>query len=210
MLSADDYIQAIVAVFVITDPIGKSVFFLLLTKDDPNKRAKSAFTVCMTVAIILGAAALVGRQLLDAMGIHLGAFGFTGGIIVAGMGLEMLGTGQASRAQGRQRESAHDPPGDDDSLFVPFAMPLIAGPGAITVIISLANQTNSWAATWMALIAIGLNVVIMFAAFVFLAGHLSKLSDRAIGIFTRFGGLVIATIGVQLAFGGIKSFFELP
>ena len=73
MLSADDYIQAIVAVFVITDPIGKSVFFLLLTKEAPQKRVQNATTVCMAVAIILGGSALIGRQLLDLMGIHLGA-----------------------------------------------------------------------------------------------------------------------------------------
>jgi small neutral amino acid transporter SnatA (MarC family) len=61
----------------------------------------------------------------------------------------------------------------------------------------------------MALLAVGVNLLIMAAAFVFLAGYLSKLSDRAIGIFTRFAGLVVATIRVQLAFNGIKSFFEL-
>ena len=209
MLSMDDYVQAIIAVFVITDPIGKSIFFLLLTKDAPQKRVQSAITVCVTVAIILGGAAVIGRQLLDAMGIHLGAFGFTGGLIVAGMGLEMLGTGHTSRAQGDRRDEPHTPPDEDDSLFVPFAMPLIAGPGAITVVITLASKVNSWEATWMALIAVGVNVLIMAAAFIFLAGYLSKLSDRAIGIFTRFGGLVVATIGVQLAFNGIKSFFEL-
>ena len=209
MLSADDYVQAIVAVFVITDPIGKSVFFLLLTQDAPQRRVQSALLVCATVSIILGGAAVVGRQLLDALGIHLGAFGFTGGLIVTGMGLEMLGSGNTSRAQGAPRKDAHAPPGDDDSLFVPFAMPLIAGPGAITVVISLATQGSNWESIWMTLLAVGINVLLMFAAFVFLAGFLSKLSDRAIGIFTRFGGLIVATIGVQLAFGGIKSFFGL-
>lgn len=210
MLSADDYIQAIVAVFVITDPIGKSVFFLLLTKATPQRRVQSASTVCVAAAIILGGAALIGRQMLDLMGIHLGAFGFTGGLIVAGMGLEMLGSGKGTRAQGPQRDGAHDPPDDEDSLLVPFTMPLIAGPGAITVIISLTTKQEGWESTWMALIAVAVNVAIMFVAFVFLSGYLSKLSDRAIGIFSRFGGLVIATIGVQLAFNGIKSFYELP
>ena len=61
----------------------------------------------------------------------------------------------------------------------------------------------------MALIAVAANVLIMGAAFIFLAGYLAKLSDRVLGIFTRFGGLIVATIGVQLAFNGIKSFFEL-
>ena len=88
-------------------------------------------------------------------------------------------------------------------------MPLIAGPGAITVVITLASKVDSWEATGLALVAVGVNVLIMVMAFIFLAGYLSKLSDRAIGIFTRFGGLVVATIGVQLAFNGIKRFFEL-
>lgn len=209
MLSWDDYLQAIVAVFVITDPIGKSIFFLLLTKDAPQKRVASALTVCAAVTVILGGAALVGRQLLDALGIHLGAFGFTGGLIVAAMGLEMLGSGHSSRAQGDERDAPHTPPADDDSLFIPFAMPLIAGPGAITVVITLASQVDSWQATWMALVAVGVNILIMGIAFVFIASYLAKLSDRAIGIITRFGGLIVATIGVQLAFNGIKSFFEL-
>jgi multiple antibiotic resistance protein len=60
---------------VITDPIGKSVFFLLLTKETPKSRVRSAITVGITVAIILGGAALVGRQLLDAMGIHIAPSG---------------------------------------------------------------------------------------------------------------------------------------
>jgi hypothetical protein len=59
-------------------------------------------------------------------------------------------------------------------------MPLIAGPGAITVVITLASQFDSWESTWMALLAVGVNLLIMAAAFVFLAGYLSKLSDRAI------------------------------
>lgn len=208
MLSIDDYLQAIVAVFVIADPIGKSIFFLLLTKEAPENRVKNALTVCVTVAIILGIAALAGRQLLDVLGIHLGAFGFTGGLIVAGMGLEMLGTGHGSRAQGETRD-AHEPPDEDDSLIVPFSMPLIAGPGAITVVITLAAKTPDWEATWMALLAVGVNVAIMGFCFVFVANYLSRLSNRAVNIFTRFGGLVVMTIGVQLAFNGIRSFFEL-
>lgn len=207
----DDYVQAFVAVFVITDPVGKSIFFLLLTKDaTPAKRFRSAMTVSATVLVILGGAALVGRLLLDVMGIHLGAFGLTGGLIVALMGLEMLGTGHSTRAQGDRREGPHVPPDDDDSLLVPFAMPLIAGPGAITVVITLASSEDNWQPTWMALVAVMANVAIMAGSFIFLAGYLSRLSDRVIAIITRFGGLIVATIGVQLALNGIKSFYELP
>ncbi len=130
-----------------------------------------------------------------------------GGVIVALMGLEMLGTGSPSRAQGDSRDGPHSAPDPDGSLFVPFAMPLIAGPGAITVIITLAAKSDTWDVVWMALVAIAVNLVVMFLCFVFLASYLPKLSERAIAIFTRFGGLIVATIGVQLAFNGVKSFF---
>lgn len=209
MLSWDDFIQAIVAVFVIVDPVGKSIFFLLLTKEKPNQRFQSALLVCTTVLIILGGTALIGKQVLDAIGIHLGAFGFTGGFIVAIMGLEMLGTGAQSRAQGQQPPSPHAEPEEDDALLVPFAMPLIAGPGAITVVITLAAQSEGWGATIMTLAAVVFNVLILMLSFVFLAGFLTKLSNRAISIATRFGGLIVATIGIQLAFSGIKTYFEI-
>ncbi len=208
-LSVDDYIQAIVAVFVITDPIGKSIFFLLLTEDAPQQRPRNALRVATTVGVILGTSALVGRQLLDLMGIHLGAFGFTGGVIVALMGLEMLGTGHSTRAQGDPRDPPHQVPSCEDSLFVPLAMPLIAGPGAITVVITLASRSDGWEASFMALVAVAANVAIMLAAFLLMAQYLSRLSDRTIGTVTRFGGLMVATIGVQLALNGIKSFFGL-
>ena len=54
-----------------------------------------------------------------------------------------------------------------------------------------------------------INVALMFIAFVFLARFMEALSDRAINIVTRFGGLIVATIGVQLAFAGIKNYFDL-
>lgn len=207
MLSFDDYVQAIVGVLVITDPLGKAVFFLMFTKDKPQTRTRAALLVALTVGLILGVSALAGRELLDIMGIHLGAFGFAGGVIVALMGLEMLADGSPSRAQGG--DSAREGVAPDDSLLVPFSMPFIAGPGAITVVITLAARADSWQATWMALLAVGVSVLTLLFSFLVLGKYLAKMSDRAITITTRFGGLIVATIGVQLAFNGIKSFFGL-
>ena len=89
-LSWELVVQAIVAVVIITDPITRGFFFAALTKDEPQNRVKYVRSIAITVAVVLFVAALVGRQLLDIMGINLGAFGFVGGLIVAAMGLEML------------------------------------------------------------------------------------------------------------------------
>lgn len=208
MLNWDDYLQAIIAVFIITDPLGKPVFFALLTQGMSKiERRKAAFKVITTVAVILGGAALVGKFLLDAIGIHLGAFGLTGGIIVALMGFEMMALGEPSKAQGGH--DSREVPNPDDQLLVPFVMPFIAGPGAITIVITEASRTGGYDSVIMALIAVGVTILTMCFSFIFLTDQMAKISDRTMNIITKFGGLIIATIGIQLALNGIKSFFQL-
>ena len=208
MLTVKDYLEAIIAVFIITDPIGRPIFFAMLTQGmTSGERKKAALKVISAVAIILGGAALVGKWLLDIMGIHLGAFGFTGGIIVAAMGFEMMSMGEPSKVQGGK--VSRDTPKPDDHLLVPFAMPFIAGPGAITVVITLSTQTGTMDSVVLALVAVGAAVLTMCFTFLFLTDHLAKISQRTMNIVTKFGGLIIATIGVQLALNGIKNFFDI-
>ena len=208
MLTWDDYLQAIIAVFVITDPLGRPVFFAMLTKEmTKDARRKAAFKVIATVAAILVFAALVGKIVLDAIGIHLGAFGFVGGLIVALMGFEMMAMGEPSRVQGGH--DSREAPKAEDQLMVPFAMPFIAGPGAITVVITLSAKTESFDSTLMALAAVAFSVVAMTITFTYLTDVITKISSQAINVATKFGGLLIATIGAQLALSGIKSFFEM-
>lgn len=208
MLTINNYIEAIIAVFIITDPLGRPIFFAMLTKGmSRHERRKAAIKVISTVAIILGGAALVGKLLLDAIGIHLGAFGFTGGLIVAAMGFEMLSLGEPSKAQGGKH--SRENPNPDDHLIVPFAMPFIAGPGAITIVITLATQTGNMDSIVLALTAVGVSVLTMCLTFLVFTDYLARIPDRAMNIITKFGGLIIATIGVQLALNGIKSYFTI-
>ena len=208
MLNLDDYIQAIVAVLVITDPMSRPIFFAMLTQSmTPSERRKAAIKVIAAVAVILAGAAIVGKMLLDAIGIHLGAFGFTGGLIVAAMGIEMMSMGEPSKAQGGKE--SRDIPNPEDHLLVPFVMPFIAGPGAITIVITLSTHTGNTDSVMMALVAVGVSVLAMCFTFLFLTDYLVKIPERAMNVITKFGGLIIATIGVQLAFDGIKNFFEI-
>ncbi len=208
MLGWDEYLQAIIAVLVITDPIGRPIFFAMLTKDmSKGERRAAALKVVAAVAVILGVSAVAGKPILDAIGIHLGAFGLVGGLIVAWMGLEMLAGGEPSRAQGGH--DAVEPPDPEDQLLVPFAMPFIAGPGAITIVITLASQTGETDAVIMALVAVGVAVVLLGITLTFLTDLLVKIPPKAMTLVTKFGGLLIATIGTQLALNGIKQFFDI-
>ena len=206
-MDADFYAQAIISVLVITDPITRGIFFKTLTEHEPQNRRKYVRTITITVAIVLGVAAVAGKELLDLIGIDLGAFGIAGGLVVALMGFEMLFGGEPSRAQGG--EEAHEEPASfEGSVIVPYAIPFVAGPGAITLVITLASSTENAEGTIAALVAVAVAVILLPICHLFLAERVN-LSESAIGIATKFGGLLIATIGIQLMLNGIDRFFEI-
>jgi multiple antibiotic resistance protein len=201
------YAQAIISVLVITDPLTRGIFFKALTEHEPERRREYVRKITLTVAIVLGVAALAGREILDLIGINLGAFGIAGGIVVALMGFEMLFGGEPSRAQGG-KEAHEEPESFEGSVIVPYAIPFIAGPGAMTLVITLAASTDNGEGTIAALIAVAVAVVLLPICHMFIADKVN-LSENAMQIATKFGGLLIATIGIQLMLNGIDTFFEI-
>lgn len=203
------FIQAIIGVVVITDPITRGIFFKVLTEHEPERRREYVRRITIVVAVILFTSALIGRELLEAIGINLGAFGVAGGFIVTLMGFEMLFGGEPSRAQGgEQAHEEPDPESFEGQVVVPYAMPFIAGPGAITLVISISSGTSDFSGAIAALVACAVAVILLPIGHLLIAEKLS-LSENAMKIATKFGGLLIATIGVQLMLGGIKTFFGI-
>ena len=209
MSGIDFYVQAIISVMVLVDPITRGVFFRILTENEPERRKKYVLRIMLTVALLLGGAALVGREALDLVGINLGAFGIAGGLVVALMGFEMLFGGEPSRTQGGQK--AHDDPqplSAEGSVMVPYTIPFMAGPGAITTVITISASGEGGAGVIAALIAVAVSVALIPVGHLWLANRLN-VSQRSMDLMTKFGGLFIATIGVQLMLNGVKIFFEL-
>ncbi|HMT05624.1 MAG: MarC family protein [Solirubrobacterales bacterium] len=200
------YIQSIVAVVVITDPVTRGIFFRQLTAAEPERRVEFVRRITIVVAVTLFGAALVGRELLDLLGINLGAFGVAGGLVVTLMGFEMLFGGEPSRAQGG-KESREQPESFDGSVVVPYAIPFIAGPGAITTVITIAASADNGEGTIVALVAVAVAVALLPVGHLLVAKYL-KLSEQAESVVTKIGGLLITTIGIQLMLSGIQRFFE--
>lgn len=195
--------------FVITDLITRGFFFKTLTENEPERRREYAFRIAAAVAIILGISAVAGREILDIIGINLGAFGAAGGLVVVLMGFEMLFGGEPSRAQGG--EEAHEEPNPESfegQVLVPYAMPFVAGPGAITLVISIAAGTSDASGALAALVAVAIAVILLPIGHLLIAQKLN-LSDNTMKIATKMGGLLIATIGIQLMLSGIQTYFSV-
>ncbi|MFF0065952.1 MarC family protein [Streptomyces sp. NPDC005279] len=202
-------VQATISMILLVDPFMRGIFFRMLTENEPERRREYVGRIMLTIAVTLGGAALVGKELLDLVGINMGAFGFAGGLVLALMGFEMLFGGEPSRAQGGAR--AHEEPepkSAEDSIVVPYAIPFMAGPGAITSVITIASAGGGWSGPVAALIAVGITVALIPVGHLWLANRVN-LSAQGTAILTRFGGLFVATIGIQLMLGGIKTYFGL-
>ncbi|MBP2144770.1 small neutral amino acid transporter SnatA (MarC family) [Methanofollis sp. W23] len=98
---------------------------------------------------------------------------------------------------------------DEGSLIMPLSIPLITGPGAITTAITLAYQGDQIDPLIATLIGVGVVAVIIFVSMDYLGGLISEVSDRTMELLLRPGGLVLATLGVQILPGGVMRYFGL-
>jgi multiple antibiotic resistance protein len=200
-------VQSIISMVVITSPMDpiKVMFFNQAIADPPRNRTWAAGRVALYVALILGGTALAGRQLLDLIGIDLNAFSVVGGLIIALMGFEMLYGGGASKTQGEEQRQAG--PVEGDALLIPLTLPLIAGPGAMTTTITIAASRDGSEGVTAALIGAGVVALIAFVAYALLSGVFTKIRPATMAVIARIGGLLLATIGVQMLLGGLGRFF---
>ena len=203
------YVQATISVLVIVDPFIRGIFFRTLTEHEPERRAEYVRKLMIVVGITLGISALAGRELLELLGINLGAFGVAGGFVLTLMGFEMLLGGEPSRTQGgEEAREQQTPESAEDQILVPYAIPFLCGPGAITTVITLSSSTSDGSGAIAALVAVAITVALLPVGHLWLINRIN-ISEKTMGIVTRFGGLFIATVGVQLMLGGIQTFFGL-
>ncbi len=206
-MDIDFILRATVGLLVITAPFDpvKLMFFNDVLARGSQGRTAAALRLAGYVTVILVVSALIGKELLEGMGINLAAFAAVGGLVIAGMGFEMLYSGGASQAQGeKQREEG---PTASDGLLIPLAIPLIAGPGAITTTITFSSQNTTWAGLGAMAIAIAAVAVVSFVFYRFMGDLLARVKPTTIAILARLGGLILATLGVQMLLSGVRDFF---
>jgi len=197
---------ATVPLIAMTNPVAEVPLFLGLVPDTSYRTVnRTALKAALGVWGILAVAAVGGLQLLAVLGIEVSAFRAAGGLLLVVMGLEML-QGREPEAHGVERG-----PEDEDALWVPLVMPLLAGPGAIVTTVTLAVREAYFVwwipvATMVAIALTALAVYLTLALGGFIARHLHGRGTR---ILTRFSGLILVAIGFQMGFTGIEEFFGL-
>jgi len=196
MLLFEYTVLAISSLFVIVDPIAIVPTFLAMTPEEtPAQRIRMARLACVVMVAVLLAFALLGKRILEFLGIQLPAFQIAGGIVLLLVALDML-RAQRSRVQETSEEKAAGTIKDDIAV-TPLAVPMLAGPGAISTAILLHNRAETFMQEVLLCVAI-LAVGVMTYVILHFSAHGARwLSPIVLRITTRIMGLLLAAIAVQ-------------
>ena len=192
------------SLFVIVDPIGLVPAFLAMTehntRDDRVRMARLASIVTFFVLVLF---ALAGNFILKSFGVTVPAFEIAGGIILLKIALDML---QARRTALKETpEEQAEGSTKDDIAVTPLAVPMLAGPGAITAVVLLGQQSRDLFQTLIVITNIFLVSLITFLILRIAAFRSSIFSAITLKILSRLMGLLLAAIAVQFILNGIQN-----
>jgi multiple antibiotic resistance protein len=201
----DFAITALVTLFVVVDPVGLAPTFLAVTEGLP-RRARRAVALRATIiaGVILVGTALIGDLLFRALGISLSAFRIAGGLLLFAIAFEMV-LGVRMRREGQAAEEAIEEHVRNIAAF-PLAIPLMAGPGAITATVLLAGRADGSTLLVGILLAVVVVVALACLATFLLAGRISRLLGHTGNIvLSRLLGVLLAALAVQYVVDGIRA-----
>jgi multiple antibiotic resistance protein len=199
--------SALVTFLVIIDPPGCAPIFASVTSGaSAQHRRAMAFRSVAIAAGILIFFALLGRDLLHALGISLNSFRIAGGLLLFLIAIDMVFERRTERRERRAEEIEGTPEAEDISVF-PKANPMIAGPGTITTVMLLCARANGLIEGGIVLAAMTAVILLTLVALL-LAGPLMKLLGHKMeAMITRLLGVILAALAVQFVVDGIQRSF---
>src|ERR687897_662829 len=199
--------SALVTFLVIIDPPGCAPIFASLTRGTSasHRRAMAVRSSLIAWAILMFFA-LLGKPMLQALGISLASFRIAGGVMLFMIALDMVFERRTQRRENRAHSIEGTPEADDISVF-PMAIPMIAGPGSIASAMLWVSRAEGAAEVATVLAAITV-VILITMAFLLAAGPLMRLiGERLEAMITRILGVILAALAAQFVIDGIKQSF---
>lgn len=197
--------------FVVIDPIGLAPMFVALTPgESAADRRRMAVRGTALAGIVLVTFALVGEALLAALRISLPAFRIAGGLLLFLLAIDMVFARHSGVRAPTRREQVEAEAKRDISVF-PLAVPLIAGPGAITTVLLATSRGGDSAAALGALLAMLALVLLLALAALLSATRLTRLlGETGTNVVGRVFGIVLAALAVQFVLDGLRAGLNLP
>jgi len=202
-----DYTRFLIGLIAILDPFIAVPIFLSVTAGRPeHERARTVKVVTLTVLCVLVGASIVGETLLNFMGGSLASFRVGGGLVLLLMALAMLNAraGDVRQTAEEADEMAHN----SGVGVVPLAIPLLAGPGAISTVI-VASHGGGWLHHASIILCIVLACSVLWLVLKMAVPVGRRMGTAGLNIATRLLGLLLAAFAIESMATGLKALFPV-
>jgi multiple antibiotic resistance protein len=201
MSDARLFTEVLVTMLVIMDPVGNVPIFLSVTRRlSPRSRNRAALVAVATAAAVIGAFAIIGRQVLDYLDVSVPALQGAGGLLLLLVALELLTGSETDEAD------ALDPDDHVGVAMVPLGTPLLAGPGAIVATIVFVGRADGAGDRGLIALAVLGVLVAVYLAMRFSGLLIRVLRNSGILLLSRIAGLLLAAIAVQMLADAVIAF----
>ena len=199
--------SALVTFLVIIDPPGCAPIFASLTRGTPSKHRRAMAVRSSLIAwAILMFFALLGRPMLQALGISLASFRVAGGIMLFMIALDMVFERRTQRRESRAQSIEGTPEAEDISVF-PMAIPMIAGPGSIASAMLWVSRADGSAEVAAVLAAITIVMLLTMLALIAAGPIMRLIGEKLEAMITRVLGVILAALAAQFVIDGLKQSF---
>lgn len=202
------FIYLFAALFSVLNPIGTVPIFVGLTQDDDKKeRSRISLWTAIDVFLILIISYFVGQYVLTFFGISIESLRIAGGLIIVSSGFSLL-SGKFKKERGINKQVETEIQNRNDIALTPLAIPMLAGPGSISLLIAFYQEHHSTEEIIIATLAI-MAVAITIFLILKSAHYLAKiLGGSGIVAISRIVGFIVIAIGIQYIVSSIVSIIE--
>jgi len=204
------FLENFVLIFVAIDPISLLPIFASFTQHLNKKDLKTlCFRSSVTAFIILLLFWVFGSQVLELMGVSINSFRIVGGMFLMIIAYQMV----FEQRQQRRKDTAEKAI-DDDALSslatFPLATPLIAGPGAITIVMLLSEKSGESINAHLIGFSPIFIIILLSALSLWLSGKMAKkLPSSVLSVIQRTFGLLLGALAIEFVIQGIKQTFSI-
>jgi len=195
----DSFISSVITLALVMDGFGNIPLFIAALKKVSPERRKTVLLRELGIAMLIMVGFLfMGRWFLQAFGIHEYSLSIAGGIILFLISVNLVFSNDDSEPKSNPKE--------DEPFIVPLAIPLVAGPAALSMVMILAaQQPNKFITLCSVIVASVVNSVILMSSFPL--SHL--LGKRGLVAIERLTGMILILMSVDMVMGGINAFIHL-
>ncbi len=206
MLDFSGYIKFFIGLFALVNPIGILPVFISMTNYQGTiGRNKTNLTANLSVVGILWGSLFFGDSILRLFGISIDSFRIAGGILVVTIAMSMISGKLGEDKQNKQEKT--ETANRESIGVVPLALPLMAGPGAISSTIVWSSRYHGWLNLFGLSLAIAIFAFCCWLLFRVAPILVKVLGQTGINVVTRIMGLLLMSLGIEFIVTGIKAIF---